>query len=198
MLSLMIAASSWPTSSPAGETAPPPKSPAEKKVEKKERNPLSFWDGRLVLDLEERVRGEIRENNRDFDSSINDDNDDSWLLNRFRFGLTLKPVPGSSFTRRHRTRARRFQTAPTFPASEAQRVTTSSIFAKLTFRSATRGNSRFCSRSVGKRLPMATAGWWATRSSAISAGPSTRFVFALKSRILDRALLRPSGSNQAP
>ncbi len=92
MLSLMIAASSWPTSSPAGETAPPPKSSAEKKVEKKEKNSLSFWDGRLVLDLEERVRGEIRENNRDFDSSINDDNDDSWLLNRFRFGLTLKPV----------------------------------------------------------------------------------------------------------
>jgi hypothetical protein len=59
---------------------------------KAETNPLSFWDGRLILDIEERMRGEIRENNRDFDSSIKDDNDDSWLLNRFRLGLTLKPV----------------------------------------------------------------------------------------------------------
>jgi hypothetical protein len=53
---------------------------------------LSFWDGRLVFDLEERIRGEVRENNRDFDSSIHDDNDDSWLLNRFRIGLAFKPV----------------------------------------------------------------------------------------------------------
>lgn len=74
--------------------APEGKSSVEKKksVEKKEVNPLSFWDGRLVLDIEERVRGEIRENNRDFDSSTHDDNDDSWLLNRFRFGLAVKPV----------------------------------------------------------------------------------------------------------
>jgi len=55
-------------------------------------NPLSFLDGMLVFDLEERVRGEIRENNRDFDSSAHDDNDDSWLLNRFRLGLAFKPV----------------------------------------------------------------------------------------------------------
>ncbi|MEP7077404.1 MAG: alginate export family protein [Chthoniobacterales bacterium] len=73
----------------SGETA----SPAVKAtVEKKEANPFSFWDGRLIFDIEERVRGEIRENNRDFDSSIDDDNDDSWLLNRFRFGATIKPV----------------------------------------------------------------------------------------------------------
>ena len=53
---------------------------------------LSFWKGRLVFDLEERVRGEIRENNRDFNASVHDDNDDSWLVNRFRLGLALKPV----------------------------------------------------------------------------------------------------------
>jgi hypothetical protein len=70
------------------------KSPVSPPVEKKqEANFLSFWDGRLVLDIEERVRGEIRENNRDFDSAVHDDNDDSWLLNRFRFGLALNPVP---------------------------------------------------------------------------------------------------------
>ena len=34
----------------------------------------------------------FRENNRDFDSSIDDDNDDAWLLNRFRLGLAVKPV----------------------------------------------------------------------------------------------------------
>src|SRR5207302_1347225 len=60
--------------------------------EKKEKNPLSFWEGRLVFDIEERVRAELRENNRDFDSSVDDDNDDAWLLNRFRLGLTVKPV----------------------------------------------------------------------------------------------------------
>jgi hypothetical protein len=73
----------------AGETTAKEAAPAPVKAEP---NPLSFWDGRIVLDIEERMRGEIRENNRDFDSSINDDNDDSWLLNRFRFGLAVKPV----------------------------------------------------------------------------------------------------------
>src|SRR5439155_17003662 len=68
----------------AKSTASPP---VEKKKEAKEKSLLTFWDGRLVIDIEERIRGEIRENNRDFDSSINDDNDDSWLLNRFRIGL---------------------------------------------------------------------------------------------------------------
>ncbi len=71
----------------------PPKSSAPTTTEKKEDpSLLSFWEGRLVFDIEERVRGEIRENNRDFDSSVRDDNDDSWLLNRFRLGLSLKPV----------------------------------------------------------------------------------------------------------
>src|SRR5437879_5390324 len=28
----------------------------------------------------------------DFDSSVDDDNDDAWLLNRFRLGLAVKPV----------------------------------------------------------------------------------------------------------
>jgi hypothetical protein len=72
----------------AGEVVAPPKK-AEKKEEK---TLLTFLDEKIVFDVEERVRGEIRENNRDFDSSIDDDNDDSWLLNRFRLGLALKPV----------------------------------------------------------------------------------------------------------
>ncbi len=71
---------------------PPPEKQKTVKVEKAASNPLSFWDGRLVFDLEERVRIEARENNRDFDASLDDDNDDSWLLNRFRLGLAVKPV----------------------------------------------------------------------------------------------------------
>lgn len=77
----------------AGDTAPP----KEAKIEKKQTNPLSFWEDRLIFDIEERVRGEIRENNRDFDSSVHDDNDDAWLLNRFRLGLALKPVSWFKF-----------------------------------------------------------------------------------------------------
>jgi hypothetical protein len=79
----------------AGEPVASPSPKATKKevkVEKKEANPLSFWNGRLVFDIEERVRGEFRENNRDFDSTIDDDNDDAWLLNRFRLGIAVKPV----------------------------------------------------------------------------------------------------------
>ncbi|MGI8955860.1 MAG: hypothetical protein ACR2II_02955 [Chthoniobacterales bacterium] len=53
---------------------------------------FNFWDGRLTFDIEERIRAESRETNRDFDSSAHDDNDDSWLLNRFLLGLAFKPV----------------------------------------------------------------------------------------------------------
>ena len=78
----------------AGETVAKSASPplVEKKKETKEKSFLSFWDGRLVIDIEERIRGEIRENNRDFNAAAHDDTDDSWLLNRFRFGLAVKPV----------------------------------------------------------------------------------------------------------
>ena len=73
----------------AGQSAP---AQIETRAEDKETNVLSFFGGRVVFDVEERVRVELRENNRDFDSSVDDDNDDSWLLNRFRIGLALKPV----------------------------------------------------------------------------------------------------------
>lgn len=74
----------------AGDATPPPVK--KKETEKKEPNPLSFWDGRLVFDLEERIRFEGRNNNRDFNAAVDDDNDDAWLLNRFRLGLAVKPV----------------------------------------------------------------------------------------------------------
>ncbi len=64
------------------------------KPEKKIETPLlSFADGRVQFDLEARARFEVRNNNRDFDDAINDDNDDSWLLTRFRLGIALKPLP---------------------------------------------------------------------------------------------------------
>ncbi len=55
-------------------------------------NPLSFADGRLVLDLEERLRFEVRENNFDFNDAVDATTDDAYLLQRFRLGLLVKPV----------------------------------------------------------------------------------------------------------
>ena len=81
-----ILASAGPATDAKTTVTPPPP------VTKTDTNFLSFWDGRLVLDIEERVRGEVRENTRDFNSAVDDDNDDSWLLNRFRVGLTVKPI----------------------------------------------------------------------------------------------------------
>lgn len=75
------------TSSYAGETTTPVKS------EKAEpASLLSFYDGALVFDFDARARFEIRNNNRDFDSTINDDNDDSWVASRLRLGVAIKPV----------------------------------------------------------------------------------------------------------
>ena len=58
-----------------------------------EHNPLSFFDGALVFDFEERFRWEIRENNFDFNDSVNALTDDNWFLQRMRFGMTVKPAP---------------------------------------------------------------------------------------------------------
>ena len=47
-------------------------------------NPLSFFDGSLVFDFEERVRWEIRENNFDFNDSVSALTDDNGFLQRLR------------------------------------------------------------------------------------------------------------------
>src|SRR6478736_4255920 len=49
-------------------------------------NPLCFLNDTLCFDVQERVRFEIRDNNFDFNDSVNDLTDDSWLLQRFRIG----------------------------------------------------------------------------------------------------------------
>ena len=76
---LALASASW-----AGDG----KALAPSKAER-ERNPLSFLDGALVFDIEERARFEASNNVRDFDDSANDDQDDTWVINRFRLGLTI-------------------------------------------------------------------------------------------------------------
>ena len=58
---------------------------------------LRFFDGSLIIDLEERLRAEPRSNNLDFNNAINDDNDDSWLINRFRLGVAVKPASWLKF-----------------------------------------------------------------------------------------------------
>ncbi len=70
-----------------------PEAKSDFKPERKIEQPLlSFADGLVQFDVEARARAEVRNNNRDFDDSINDDNDDSWLITRFRLGLAIKPA----------------------------------------------------------------------------------------------------------
>lgn len=54
--------------------------------------PLSFWDGKLTFDLEERIRIEVRDENFDFDDRTNSPTDDGWLLQRFRIGVKITPL----------------------------------------------------------------------------------------------------------
>lgn len=60
-------------------------------------NPLSFADGRVVFGIEDQTRFEYRDNNFDFNSGLRSINDDSWLLNRFRLSLQLKPAEWLTF-----------------------------------------------------------------------------------------------------
>ncbi len=55
-------------------------------------NPLSFANDRVVFGIEDQTRFEYRENNFDFNSGLGTINDDSWLLNRFRLSMQLKPA----------------------------------------------------------------------------------------------------------
>jgi len=72
-----------------GVAAPPATPPAA--------NPLAFAGRRAVFSLENMSRFEFRENTYDFDSHVDSVNDDAWLLNRFRLGLSLKPADGVAF-----------------------------------------------------------------------------------------------------
>jgi len=60
-------------------------------------NPLSFADGRVVFGIEDQTRFEYRDNNFDFNSGLRTINDDSWLLNRLRLSMQLKPTEWLTF-----------------------------------------------------------------------------------------------------
>lgn len=60
-------------------------------------NPLSFAEGRVVFGIEDQTRFEYRENNFDFNNNISAATDDSWLLNRARISLQLKPADWLTF-----------------------------------------------------------------------------------------------------
>jgi hypothetical protein len=49
--------------------------------------PITFLDGKLTVDVQEKMRFEGRENNFDFNSDVNGPQDATWLLQRFRLGL---------------------------------------------------------------------------------------------------------------
>lgn len=55
-------------------------------------HPLALLDGKLTLDIQERLRLEIRDNNFDFDNSTNTPTDDTYLLQRLRLGLLARPT----------------------------------------------------------------------------------------------------------
>src|SRR6185295_9470012 len=86
---LSLAATSWASALYAGPGTPPvppaPPPPAD--------NPLSFYGGKLVFDFQERMRFEYRENNYDFNNSVDSLTDDSWLLQRVRIGVKWTPEP---------------------------------------------------------------------------------------------------------
>lgn len=58
---------------------------------KPEANPLCFLDGKICIDIQERIRFEARENTFDFNDQVTALNDDIFVLNRFRIGLAFKP-----------------------------------------------------------------------------------------------------------
>ena len=64
---------------------------------KPEANPLCFADGKICIDIQERIRFEARENTFDFNSSIDSLTDDAFFLNRFRIGIAVKPVDWLKF-----------------------------------------------------------------------------------------------------
>jgi hypothetical protein len=55
--------------------------------------PLHFAEGKVQFDVQERLRLEYRDNNFDFDESRKSATDDTFLLNRLRLGLLVKPAP---------------------------------------------------------------------------------------------------------
>ncbi len=83
LASASIALAGTPTDKPAPPAPPPPPGYA----------PITFFDGKITVDVQEKMRAEVRENNFDFNSAINGPQDASWLLNRFRLGIGYSVTP---------------------------------------------------------------------------------------------------------
>ncbi|NJL18794.1 MAG: alginate export family protein [Bdellovibrionaceae bacterium] len=60
-------------------------------------DPMKFSDGRLIFDVQNRLRMELRNNTFDFNDSINGAQDDTFLLQRFRIGAQFKPLDWLAF-----------------------------------------------------------------------------------------------------
>ena len=60
------------------------------KTKAPEANPLSFADGLITIDIQERLRWELKDNNFDFNDAARTINDDNWLLQRARIGVKVK------------------------------------------------------------------------------------------------------------
>jgi hypothetical protein len=69
----------------AGSPSPAIETPAVE-VAETPKTPVFAWE------FQERARWEIKDNVFDFNDSVDSLNDDNWLLNRFRIGLTVKPT----------------------------------------------------------------------------------------------------------
>ena len=82
------------TSVQAGSPSPKQPAPVEPKAND---NPLSFFDGRLVLDFQERLRFEARNNNFDFNDKLKTANDADFLLQRARLGVKFAPTDWLTF-----------------------------------------------------------------------------------------------------
>ena len=94
---IFIAAALTTLTAFAGPLQTDAKSPPPPPMEKKEANPLCFMDGKICIDVNERLRFEGRENTFDFDSDVNSLTDDAFLLQRFRIGIAVKPTPWLKF-----------------------------------------------------------------------------------------------------
>jgi hypothetical protein len=67
--------------------------PVKTITEPEKPSPLSFANGLLTFDIQDRVRWEYKQDNFDFNDSVRTINDDNWVLNRLRIGLAIKPAP---------------------------------------------------------------------------------------------------------
>jgi len=54
-------------------------------------SPLSVADGKVVFDVQNRLRLQVQENTFDFSNKVDSPTDDTFLLQRFRLGLAVKP-----------------------------------------------------------------------------------------------------------